>query len=392
MEKIHYQDIDFVKNDNQIRCIFYDHFYFDIPYYETYKVIDGDITIENKAKRHARRLHMHIENGIVNDLKSIKDNKPTIFVDKHSEIPLIGNVGFGIVDRNTNVIEIKPITGCNLKCIYCSVNEGRRKIDFLVEADYLIEELNNLIMFKDDQNIDIHIGGQGEPLRYKYLEYFISEISKNKAVKNISIDTNALLLDQKKADNLIKAGLTQINLSINAIDSEIAIKIAGAKSYNVEKTIDTIKYLHNQPIKLVLAPVFMKTINDEEIENIVALCAKYNLMCGIQNFLKYPGGRNPVNQIEWKEFRGILQQLEEKYNVKLLLSEEDFNIHKTKELVKPFTVNDVIKARIVCEGQFKNEFIASYKNRSITISNKPSIGKEYEIKISKDKHNIFYAK
>jgi len=50
-------------------------------------------------------------------------NKAT-YIHKNSGIPLIGNVAFGIVHRGSSIIEIKPVTSCNLDCIYCSISEG----------------------------------------------------------------------------------------------------------------------------------------------------------------------------------------------------------------------------------------------------------------------------
>ena len=46
-------------------------------------------------------------------------NNKIIYVDKNSDIPLFGIDFIGIIDRGTNVIEIKPLTLCNLECKYC---------------------------------------------------------------------------------------------------------------------------------------------------------------------------------------------------------------------------------------------------------------------------------
>ena len=63
---------------------------------------------------------------------SINGNK-AIYIHQNSGIPLMGSVEFGIVYRNTSLIEIKPITSCNLTCIYCSVAKERfNKVDFVV--------------------------------------------------------------------------------------------------------------------------------------------------------------------------------------------------------------------------------------------------------------------
>lgn len=66
-----------------------------------------------------------------------------IYVTKESGIPLIGHTAFGLIDRGTNLIQVRPVSGCNLNCIFCSVDEGHsktRRADFIVDTDYLVEE------------------------------------------------------------------------------------------------------------------------------------------------------------------------------------------------------------------------------------------------------------
>ena len=65
-------------------------------------------------------LSKYLNDSLVNKLTG---NKVT-YVHKNSGIPLIGNVAFGIVHRGSSIIEIKPVTSCNLDCVYCSISEG----------------------------------------------------------------------------------------------------------------------------------------------------------------------------------------------------------------------------------------------------------------------------
>ncbi|HDD34251.1 MAG TPA: radical SAM protein, partial [Thermofilaceae archaeon] len=39
-------------------------------------------------------------------------------------IPLIGHLAFGIVDRGTNLLQIRPTSSCPLSCVFCSVDAG----------------------------------------------------------------------------------------------------------------------------------------------------------------------------------------------------------------------------------------------------------------------------
>ena len=134
---------------------------------------------DSKAQR---KFNMLLSHGFT-QLRNRLNNKPTVYIHKNSGIPLIGNVGFGLVDRDTNIIEVKPITGCNLECIYCSVDEDKRPVDFVIEEEYLADEFRKLVLFKEADNIEAHIASQGEPLLYTPLTSLIKDISKIKQVK-----------------------------------------------------------------------------------------------------------------------------------------------------------------------------------------------------------------
>ena len=73
------------------------------------------------------------------------------YITKESGIPLIGHTAFGLIDRGTNLIQVRPCSGCNLNCIFCSVDEGiskTRVTDYMVDPDYLLEEFEKLAEFK----------------------------------------------------------------------------------------------------------------------------------------------------------------------------------------------------------------------------------------------------
>ncbi len=70
------------------------------------------------------------------------------YVDKTSNVPLMGVDFLGIIDRGTNVIELKPITLCNLKCKYCFVNSGNYDTNFIVDSNYLVEKVLDIVRIK----------------------------------------------------------------------------------------------------------------------------------------------------------------------------------------------------------------------------------------------------
>jgi uncharacterized Fe-S cluster-containing radical SAM superfamily enzyme len=86
-----------------------------------------------------------------------------------------------------------------------------------------------------------------------------------------------------------------------------------------------------------------------------------------------------------------MKELEQKYSKKLIFSAEDFLIQKDKSMKKPFRKSEIIKAKIICEGRFRNEKIAVAESRAISILNakKADIGDVVKLKIVRSKHNIF---
>ncbi len=394
MASIRFNDLSFVykKDEGIVRVVFLGIFYFNLREDEIGKI--GKFKIEkNKIvfptislKRAERKFYLLLQKGF-KELKNTMTNKPTIYIHSNSGVPLIGNIAFGLVDRNTNIIEIKPITGCNLKCIYCSVDEDKRVNDIVIEKDYLVSEFKKLVEFKSTNNIEAHIASQGEPLLYSPLANLIKDLSSIPEVKTISIDTNGILLTKKKIDELIEAGLTRFNVSVNAMEQKKAKIIAG-KDYPLEKVKQSCKYIAKKA-GIILTPVLIPKINEEEIPKIIEFAKEIGADVGIQNFLNYKLGRNPVKQISFDTFYKKLKSLEKIYNIKLIKSTRDFNIVKTKPLPKPFKKGDIIEANIAFHGRLPNEKIAIAKDRTISVINCNRQEGKIRVRIIRSKHNIF---
>ncbi len=233
MAKISFETLSFEEKEGKVKVTFLKLFYFELPKAQMESIAEFKIeknTIEFKGISKAdaeSRLNLLLAKGFSN-LKNKINGKQAVYIHQLSGIPLVGSIAFGIVDRNTNIIEVKPITVCNLKCIYCSVDDEMRPVDFVVEKDYMVSELKKILKYKQNNSIEIHIGGQAEPLYYADIIPLVRDLSSIKQVKIISVDTNGTLLTKKSVDSLVKAGMTRFNLSINAISPELAEKLAGS--------------------------------------------------------------------------------------------------------------------------------------------------------------------
>ncbi len=363
-----------------------------------FKIVDShtiefsDIPQEKAERKFSYLLNKHFENLTT----KLTGNKAT-YIHRNSGIPLIGNVAFGIVYRNSSIIEIKPVTSCNLDCVYCSISEGlsSTKNDFVVEKDYLVEELQKLIDFVAEP-VEVHIGVQGEPFMYADIENLFADLEAMKRVHTISIDTNGSLLNKEKIDRLSKFKKLQLNLSLDAIDQEIAKKMAGTKSYNINHVKDVIAYASaKMPRQPIVAPVLTQGFNEEEMEKIIRWIQTLprQPILGIQNFLKYKTGRTPASEIPWEKFYALLEGWEKKYDIKLRLGKNDFKIKETKELPKPFREGEVITATIKCIDRFPHAVIAVAGERNISVPGcEFKRDKKITVQIVRDKHNVMVGK
>ena len=389
---VHFKTLSFKIIEKELQVTLLHLFVTKIPLEEmpSFELID-DHCLEFKPEKGEMRFSLLLGNYLEKLTNKLTGNKVT-YVHRNSEIPLIGNVAFGIVHRGSSIIEIKPVTSCNLDCIYCSISEGlsSQKNDFVVEKDYLIDELQK-ILNDINEPVEIHIGVQGEPFLYADMQELIEDLQAMEKVHTVSIDTNGTLLNKNKIDNLAKNDKLQVNLSLDAIDPLTAKEIAGVDNYNIEHIKRVIDYA-SKKLKVIVAPVFTSGYNNDEMEKIIKWIKSLEVkpILGIQNFLRYKTGRNPAKEAPWNEFYKMLEDLENKYEIKLKLNKDDFKIRDIPELQKPFVTGDIVSAVIVSLDRFEGSVLAAAKGRTISVPNCEFVlDKRIKVKIERDKHNIF---
>lgn len=312
------------------------------------------------------------------------------------DVPLIGCIAFGLIDRGTNLIQVRPCSDCPLDCIFCSTDNGKSskniKTKYIVDPDLLTENAKEIANFKET-GIEFHIDSVGEPLLYKQLPDLINNLSDIKNARIISMQTHGTLLTKEKIKELNECGLSRINLSIDCLNPELAKKLSNTPNYDIEKIKEIAKAVSESNINLMLAPVWVPGLNDKEIPEIIKFGKSLNSSFGIQKFEIHKHGRKPVKPVSWKEFNEQLKKWEKEFNVKLLLSEKDFKIKKCKSLPVIFKPNQKVFAKIIGPGWLKNEIIGISKGRIITVLNCefPS-GTEVKTKIISNKHNIYVGR
>jgi len=321
-----------------------------------------------------------------------------IKITKESGIPLIGSIFFGVIDRGSNLIQIRPTTVCNLHCVFCSTDAGSKSRfhvnQFEVEVNYLLEWIKEIVKFKGN-GVEANIDSVGEATCYKDLVKLIKGIKKIKGIERISMQSNGVLLNKNKIKELEKTGLDRINLSLHSLDNEKNKFLVGNENYNTKHVLDVAELINKSKIELLLAPVWLPRLNDSDIEDIIILSKKLNCKIGIQKYELYKYGRKvrKVKELNYWKFYRKLEEWEKKFNVKLKLGPIDFKIKRTKRIPKVFELNDKVIVDIKIPGWIKGEIIGVAKNRAINIMNSNlKMGQRAKVKIINAKNELYIAK
>lgn len=321
-------------------------------------------------------------------------------------IPLLGCIAFGVIDRGTNVIQVRPISICNLSCIYCSTDAGprsrRRLSEYIVELDYLYEWVYRIARFKGFRRLEIHIDTVGEPATYPHLVDLIQRFSSTEGVEVVSMQSNGTLLNEKKLEELEAAGLNRLNLSIDTLDPDKARFLSGEESYDLEKVKSLAEYAAGMDnLDLLIAPVWIPGVNDSDIEDIVKYALKIGAgkkwpPLGIQKYEVHKRGRKikGVRPMSWSRFYEELRKLEARYGVKLILSPRDFGIHYRPRYPQMFRVGEKVEAKAVAPGWLRGEVLAVARGVAITVVgvDEGLVGRTVYLRIIRCKHGLYLAR
>lgn len=217
--------------------------------------------------------------------------------------------------NKVDYLRISLIDKCNFRCQYC-MPEGT-ELDYILNQDLLTnQEIITLI-----KNVFIPLGFRkfrltgGEPLLRPNLIDLVRKIVSLPEVEDLSMTTNGFLLSTM-AQDLYKAGLHRLNISLDSLKPENFDKIIGNRGKSRWNSVwDGIQKAYEvgfNPLKLnvVIIPGF----NDEEILDLAALTINKNWHVRFIEFMPI-GNHNLFTEKEWISSEELRQQIRNKWGL-----------------------------------------------------------------------------
>lgn len=169
--------------------------------------------------------------------------------------------------RNINYLRISVTDRCNLRCIYCMPEKG---IESKNHEDILrFEDTLKIVKAAASLGINKIRYTGGEPLIVKEIDKLIYETSRLPGIEDIAITTNGILLADM-AEDLKKAGLKRVNISLDTLDKDRFKTITRIGNLDkVLESIDKCLELGMTPVKI--NTVLMNGINDTEFKEFINL-------------------------------------------------------------------------------------------------------------------------
>lgn len=141
-------------------------------------------------------------------------------------------------------LDIEASAACNLKCPMCprTIYENQRNANFRSSKHFDFELYKRVIDEAAELGVyAVKLIWFGEPLMNPRILDMIA-YAKRKGIEEVSLNTNAVLLDEKMSRGIIEAGLDGLYFSFDAPDKETYEKIRIGASY--EQVLGNIKRFH----------------------------------------------------------------------------------------------------------------------------------------------------
>ncbi|WP_367693167.1 GTP 3',8-cyclase MoaA [Helicobacter pylori] len=210
-------------------------------------------------------------------------------------------------NRVIDYIRVSVTKQCNFRCQYCMPATPLNFFDDeeLLPLDNVLEFLKIAI---DEGVKKIRITG-GEPLLRKGLDEFIAKLHAYNKEVALVLSTNGFLL-KKMAKDLKNAGLSRVNVSLDSLKSDRVLKISQKDA--LKNTLEGIEESLKVGLKLKLNTVVMKSVNDDEILELLEYAKNRSIQIRYIEFMENTHAKSLVKGLKERE---ILDLIAQKYKI-----------------------------------------------------------------------------
>lgn len=191
------------------------------------------------------------------------------------------------LQRPARDLRISVTDRCNFRCGYCMPKDkyGRDHVFLPRSALLSFEEIEMIARIFIELGVTkIRLTG-GEPLIRRDLEKLILSLSRLDGLQDLSLTTNASLLTKQRAQNLRSAGLSRINISLDALNKETFAKLNGI-FFPVERVLENLEHACNAGFETVkVNMVVQKGVNESAILPMIDYFIKHNIILRFIEFM-----------------------------------------------------------------------------------------------------------
>lgn len=217
--------------------------------------------------------------------------------------------------RRINYLRISVTDRCNLRCFYCMPSEGVIPIRYKEILTY--EEIVRIVRIAVPLGIKkVRLTG-GEPLARKNIAFLIASLKSIQDIENISLTTNGVLLE-KYADELARAGLDRVNVSLDSLNPDRYREITRGGSLDVVmRGVEKAEEVGLRPIRINMVPI--RGFNDDEIEDFARITLQRPYQVRFIEFMPIGSGElwSPEKYIPINEIKSIVGRVGRLSPVKL---------------------------------------------------------------------------
>ena len=188
--------------------------------------------------------------------------------------------------RVARKLRVSVTDRCNFACLFCMPEKD--KISWIPKEEILtFEEIERIVGVLASLGIEkVRITG-GEPLLRRDLEELVDKIASIRSIRSVDMTTNGWHLE-RKAEELRRAGLRGVTVSLHSLRSDRFAKISGVDALpRVLRGIDRALGVGLNPVKI--NSVAIRGYNDDEILELIEYARERRISIRFIEFMPLDG-------------------------------------------------------------------------------------------------------